>query len=377
MAHPVEKLIHLPLFRRVPAEAIRAVQPLFRPVRVPSGKRLWAAGDKGDRLGILVAGQLRARLEGQHLCSVRRGEVFGEAGAFFGEGRRTADLVSDGDCKVVLFTRGGLEQMRLHHTAVYDALLEDCVRLLAERIRATTLALAKLAPGGVHRPVRQERSSLSRMWRAIVPGGPSGRCPRLVPLLRRRPTMTGVPESVLRTIAGQFQERAIEQGEVICLEGETVNGAWIVAEGGVDIIRNVGGERAEHLATIKVGDLFGHNGLQSVNSQRTASCVASRAGWLYEIQPAASRALDGEAWRVWNETLLYSYIEQIRRSNLALGSLVVGTREQDRVEPATSEELGSILNARSALAGGSIDEELDQVEFVVDEAARREGYRKR
>lgn len=366
--------MHFALFRRVPAEALRAVQPLLRPVRVPSGKRLWSVGDPGDRLGILVSGRLRARMEGQHLSTVRRGEVFGEAGAFFSEGRRTADLVSDGDCKVVLFTRAALEQMRKNHEQVYDAILQDCVRLLSDRIRSTTTALAKLAPGGVERPVRQERGGLARMWRTLVPGGPSTRCPRLVPLLRRRPTMRGVSESALRTIAGQFQERAVEQGEVICLEGETVNAAWVVAQGGIDIIRNVGGERAEYLATIPVGDLFGHNGLQSSNSTRTASCVASKPGWLYEINPAASRALDGEAWRVWNETLLHSFIEQIRRSNQALGNFVVGTREIERRAPATSEELESILNARSALAGGSLEDELAQMEFVVDDAARREAH---
>lgn len=374
MAHPVEKLLHFALFRQVPADALRAVQPLLRPVRVPSGKRLWAVGDRGDRLGILMSGQLRARVEGQHLSTVRRGEVFGEAGAFFSEGRRTADLVSDGDCKVVLLTHDALEQIRADHPLVYDALLQDCVRLLSERISATTLALAKLAPGGRLRPVRQERGGLIRMWRALVPGGPSSLCPRLLPLLRRRRTMRSVPESVLRLIAAQFKERAVEQGEVLCLEGEVVNAAWVVAQGGVDIIRNVGGERAEHLATIQPGELFGHNGLQSANATRTASCVASKAGWLYEISPAASRALTGEAWRVWNETLLFSFIEQIRRSNQALGSFVVGTREQDRRAPASSAELESILKARTVLAGGSIREELDEMQFVGDEAAQRETH---
>jgi CRP-like cAMP-binding protein len=186
--------------------------------------------------------------------------------------------------------------------------------------------------------------------------------------------MRGIPESVLRRIAGQFTERPVEQGEVLCLEGEVVNAAWIVAEGGVDIIRNVGGERAEFLTTMKKGDLFGQNGLQSANSTRTASCVASKAGWLYQIDPVASRALDGEAWRVWNETLLHSFIEQVRRSNLALGTLVVGTREAERPKAVTSDQLASILNARGALEGGALDDELDQMDFVVDDAARREAH---
>lgn len=377
MAHFVEQLIHFPLFRRVPAEALRAVQPLLRPVRVPSGKRLWSAGEAGDRLGVLVSGQLRARIEGQHLSTVRRGEVFGEAGAFFSEGRRTADLVSDGDCKVVLFSRTALGRMRKDHPQVYDAILQDCVRLLGERIRVTTLALAKLAPGGVERPVRQERGALAKVWRSLIPGGPSGQCPRLVPLLRRRSTMEGVPESTLRGLAANFKPRAVEQGEVICLEGEVVNAAWIVAQGAVDIIRNVGGERAEFLATVQVGELFGHNGLHSHQSTRSASCVATKAGWLYEIDPATSRRLSGDVWRAWNEALLHSYIGQLKRSNKALGTLVVGTRELERAEAATSEEIASILGARSALAAGSIEDELEQMDFVVDDAARRESYQRK
>lgn len=377
MAKFVDRLLRLPLFRRVSAEELRAVQPLLKPVKVPSGKRLWSKGDVGDRLGILVSGTLRARVEGKHLNSVRTGEVFGEAGAFFREGRRTADLVSDGECRVVMFTRAGLGEMRWDHGAVYDALLRECGRLMSERIRVTTLALAKMAPGDVARPTRgQEPGALAKMWRSIKPGRPTSRCPRLVPLLRKLPTMAQVPEATLRRLAATFEQRAVEHGEVLCLEGEIVDAAWIIASGGVDILRNVGGARAEYLATIQPGGLFGHNGLHNPNATRTASCVASKAGWLYQMDPMASRAMKGEVWRVWNEALLYSYIEQIRCSNHALGGLIIGTREEARPKPATSDELASILSASGALAGGRLSDELDEVSFVVDEAARRDSYKR-
>ena len=321
-----------------------------------------------------MSGSLRVRVEGQQIGMIRRGDVFGEGGGFFSEGRRTADLVSVEDCKVVMFYRADLEEMRAGYPLVYDALLRECVRALAERVGATTLALAKLAPGGVHRPMRQERAGLSRLWRALVPGGPSSPCPPLLPLLRNRPTMLGVAESVLLQIAEQFKERSVEQGEVVCLEGEPVNGAWLLAHGGVDIVRNVGGGRGEALAAIQVGDLFGQNGLQRANAMRSASCVASEAGWLYQIDPAASRNLKGEAWRVWNETLLHSFIEQVRNSNEALGSLVLGTRDPEPSKDVSIEELASILGNGGVLEGGSLEDELEQMDFVVDDAARREAF---
>ena len=371
-----DKMVNLPLFHRVPLEQVQAVLPLLRRQRVPAGKRLWSVGDVGNRLGILLSGSLRARVQGQPIGIIRRGGVFGEVGGFFSEGRRTADLVSDEDCRVVLFYRSDLEQMRADHPLVYDAILRECVYALAERVGATTLALAKLAPGGVHRPVRQERAGLSRLWRAMVPGGPSSPCPPLLPLLRNQPTMLEVAESVVLQIAEQFKKRSVEQGEVLCLEGDPVNGAWLLAHGGVDIVRNVGVARGEFLASIKVGNFFGQNGLQRPNAMRSASCVVSEAGWLYQIDLAASRALKGEAWRVWNETLLYSFIEQIRNSNEALGSLVLSERNSGQPAAVTSkdEDLASILGSDGVLVGEGLEDELEQMDFVVDDAARREAF---
>jgi CRP-like cAMP-binding protein len=339
MSDYVDKLVNLPLFHRVPLEQVQAVLPLFRRQRVPAGKRLWSVGDRGNRLGILLSGSLRARVEGHQIGIIRRGDVFGEGGGFFSEGRRTADLVSDEDCRVVLFYRSDLEEMRADHPLVYDAILRECVRALAERVGSTTLALAKLAPGGVHRPLRQERSSLSRIWRAVVSGEPSAPCPPLLPLLRNLPTMLEVSGSVLRQLGEQFKARSVVQGEVLCLEGDPVIGAWLLAHGGVDIVRNVGAARGEFLAAVKVGNLFGQNGLHRPNSLRTASCVASEAGWVYQIDLAANRALKGEAWRVWNESLLHSFIEQVRNSNEALCSLVRGVRDSDQPTSVISEDL--------------------------------------
>jgi len=92
-----DKMVNLPLFHRVPLEQVQAVLPLLRRQRVPAGKRLWSVGDVGNRLGILLSGSLRARVQGQPIGIIRRGGVFGEVGGFFSEGRRTADLVSDED----------------------------------------------------------------------------------------------------------------------------------------------------------------------------------------------------------------------------------------------------------------------------------------
>ena len=139
---------------------------------------------------------------------------------------------------------------------------------------------------------------LARMWRKLRPGGPKVDCPSLMPLLRDLPHLQTAPAEVLEALTGLFHAQPVEEGEILCLEGEPGETAYLVADGHIDVLRHVRGERAERLATLGPGDLFGVNSVVE-RSTRTASCVAAEAGWVYRIGSEDFRQPGGEVRRVW------------------------------------------------------------------------------
>lgn len=370
MASIAEELATIPFLGSVPPTALKAAAPLWEGLGLEPGEVLWDEGEGADGLAILAVGELRAEAGGAEVGRVLPGELLGEGAAFFPGAHRSATLRASRPSQVLVLPVGALRTLRWQTSPLYDALLEQSLRTLTRRISATNVKIAQTAVGDAAVPARTEPSALARLWRSIRPGGPSGPCPPLEPLLRRQPGLATADGEVVAAIAGGFVAEPLEEGQVLFLEGEPGFAAFLVADGRVEVLRNVRGSRAELLATLGPGSLFGVNTLIE-RGARTASCVAASAGWVYRMDAESYGKLRGPYRLAWRESVLGVLATQIRNANAALARASGAAPKA----AAKTDGFGDLLRASGWLEGVP-EAELERMEVVqLDESRRRQRRR--
>jgi CRP-like cAMP-binding protein len=102
-------------------------------VAYESGEVIFAAGDPGDYLAILLSGQANICSGGRVLTTIEYGAVFGEMGLIDGQ-PRSADAVAKSFCRVAKIRESQFISM-LEKTP-YFAL--SMMRILTDRLRTAT-----------------------------------------------------------------------------------------------------------------------------------------------------------------------------------------------------------------------------------------------
>lgn len=332
-----DALARVPFLRDVPRDEIDRAARHWTRVPLTDGQDLWTEGGLAMELGVVLDGELIAITRGVVLGPMRVGELAGEASAFLRGESRSATVRARGASVVATLPVKALAALRREANPIYDALLDQALITVVRRIRATDERIAALSRGDREAPVRREASVLVRMWRALRPGRPGDACPPLEPLLRKQPVLRGAEADTIRVLAAVFQPQMVQEGEILFLEGSAGDAAYVVVDGAIEVLRAVGGDRAELLATLGPGEIFGANALIE-RAPRTASCVAAQPGWLYRVDAASLPARATVAGRLWRETLLATFASQIRSANAALKA---------RAEHATDP----LLRASAALLG--------------------------
>jgi len=367
------------LFVRVPRGAVVASTPLWSLRQLADGEVFCHEGEPGDSIAILGAGECSVRVEGVEVGRIKLGELIGETSAFFASGTRSASVVSSGPSTFVVLSADSLRKLRAGRSPLYDPLLQRGLQELARRIQRANDRLTRLVEGTHERPARKDPSALVRLWKSLVPGRPAGPAPSLQPLLRGLPGLGKAPLEALAPLREAFQVRAFSQGEILFLEQDASDSAWLVAEGTVDVLRQVRGTRAERLATLAAGSLFGVNALVG-GGARTASCIATSPGWAYRLGSEAHAGLQGDARQWWSECLLAVMQAQLRATTGTLGRAIKGPEAATAAAPAPAEApappatpapteppLDLLLQQSGFLEGLSSDFNLDDIEVVVDD----------
>jgi CRP-like cAMP-binding protein len=370
-----DSLIAVPFFRGIPSETLRGTRGLWNGRKLHTSRRIWNQGDPGDAVAILVEGHMEVRVDRHAVGQVGPGALLGEAGAFFRGLTRTADLVTTETCKILVLSRAGLGELRAMHPVVYAALLDEALLRASERVRGTTLRLARYGRGTQPQPSRERTSKLIQLVRRMQQELPSAdEQPDLINLLRRLPLLSRAPNRVLQPIAKLFIPKAVPEGQVLFLEGEMGGTAWLVGSGGVAVARNTKGRKAEVLTTVTAGQMLGHNTL-ILRGERTASCVATSPSWLYRLETERFNTLREPARRAMRESMLYSLVVQLRRCTALLGD-VLDDGSDGHTLSATLDQRATfkrLLKASGYLESHSWVEDME-VDFVVDDAsARRHG----
>jgi len=133
-----------PLFTALDDEAAASLRSTMTEVRLGRSEVLFAEGDRGDRLYVILEGKIKlGRTSGDGrenlLAILGPGEMFGEL-SLFDPGPRTATATSVGESRLIGLGHDDLQPFLLRNPEVAQTLLHA----LARRLRRTNEALADL-----------------------------------------------------------------------------------------------------------------------------------------------------------------------------------------------------------------------------------------
>ena len=338
-----ERLQDSAALRGVPLGALQACVDLWEPRELATDQRLWLHGESADALAFIDEGGLRVEIAGEELGELELGQIVGETAAL-SNGYRTASVVAARPTRLLVIRGEGLAHLRLQHAPVYDQLLVHALKTTAQRVHAVGKEIAKLAHGAEVAPKYIEESALRALWKRFTGVGQQ-QAPSALPVLRRMRGLREAETAQLSAILAAFEPHFVERGHPVFLEAEVGTSVFLLADGCVDVLRNVGGQRAERLASLYEGALFGTGSLL-LGQRRNASCVAAATTdvWVYELTQEAHRNLRGEAGRLWREALLAALWFQLARADERLVEL----RRGGKLERTDYEELaGSLLGLQA------------------------------
>ena len=129
----------VPIFKELRDDFLVRLASIMNEVSYPPSKMIFAQGQEGRSLYIVVAGQVRVHLGDKDLAVLDKGSCFGEMSLFDAE-PRSASVTAISSCDCLVLTQQQL----------YEAIDEtpdiavNIIRLLSRRIRSQNLQLNEL-----------------------------------------------------------------------------------------------------------------------------------------------------------------------------------------------------------------------------------------
>jgi CRP/FNR family transcriptional regulator, cyclic AMP receptor protein len=133
----IEKVILLktaPLFAGTPDEVLAAVAAVSGEVELTTGRLIFAKGDAGDCMYIIVSGRLRAH-DGLHTLNyLEQGDIFGEM-AILDPQPRMASVTAVEDSLLLVLDQEALNELMEDRPEVARGIIRVLSRRLRERVR--------------------------------------------------------------------------------------------------------------------------------------------------------------------------------------------------------------------------------------------------
>ena len=126
-------------------------------------------------------------------------------------------------------------------------------------------------------------------------------------LLRRYPHFTGVTEDCLKDIAMVSEKKQFSVGDDLVIEGNPATKLFLMISGEMHIIYRLGDDSEVIADSLVSGDAFGWSALLEPHVL-TASCRASKAGELIEIDAEKLRSICAE-----NITCGYQILQEVSK----------------------------------------------------------------
>ncbi len=131
----------LELFREFSYAELKVISRFLSQIEKRKGEVVFAEGDPGEHMLILVEGRLSIFKGGEHgshlLCHEGRGRIVGEM-ALLDRERRSATCTADTDCIMFTLNDGGLRQMADEAPLLAYRFMFNLAKLLSRRLRRTS-----------------------------------------------------------------------------------------------------------------------------------------------------------------------------------------------------------------------------------------------
>ncbi len=215
-----DALMHAPLFSALDAEAATALRASMVESRVPRGDVIFAEGEPGDRMYVILDGKVKLgqkSVDGREslLAVLGPGEVFGEL-SLFDPGPRTATATAVTDVVVIGLGHDNLRPWLAGRPEVAESLLQA----LAQRLRRTNETLADLVFSDV--PGRVAKLLLELADKFGQPG-PEGVLVHHDLTQEELAQLVGASRETVNKALADFTQRGwivVDQREVILLDME-------------------------------------------------------------------------------------------------------------------------------------------------------------
>ena len=247
-----------------------------------------------DQTAILIeSGEVRIERDGVTYDHSGPGELIGEM-AMFGDGRRTARVVTTSPVTCVIVDIEGYEALRTLANPFAFWLERAALEYLARRLRRLDTLIAEGAEGEANPWIKPPPSlfrRLTNMWSSDVDENREPAPCNVPDLLFHTRLFSGTSWGFLMELARQFEHRAVPAGHRLCEQGTEGDCLFIVASGAVDVLVCTSKDAREvkvfKLGTAVPGDAVGLSALVD-GAPRAATCVATT--------PVDVLVLDREAW---------------------------------------------------------------------------------
>jgi CRP-like cAMP-binding protein len=146
------QLARVAFFDGLTAQALAMIADVTQEETHAAGTRLFAYGEPGDKLYIILEGKVRISREvggmgEEALAVLGSGEVFGEM-ALLDESPRSADAKAHDRCRLLVITKDAFDDLLFLHKGLAYEVLWSCVRMLSTRLRETNDKLTFLSTSG-------------------------------------------------------------------------------------------------------------------------------------------------------------------------------------------------------------------------------------
>lgn len=250
-----------PVFPDVPAEALAAAAPRFYDVEFGRGVTLIEEGEHDSAVLFIREGRVAVRTGEYEIASIGPGGIIGEVG-LFGGALRIASVRAIHAVVVTVLEAPDYQALLDAASPVAYGIEKLALTQLAARLRDADQRVASLATS-------REAVDLGPETQGVAA---SDYVDRLAYLEKSR-LFHGAPIGALDDVAHRTEARRFERGDVICRQGERGDDFFLLAEGEVDVTIASDEGRADTLATLTPGDVFGMASLLE-DRPRTASCLA-------------------------------------------------------------------------------------------------------
>lgn len=204
--------------RKLDMSQIREIVDCMYPVEYAENSLIIKEGDIGSLVYVMEEGKVEVTKEGQKLCAMGPGKVFGELAILYNS-TRTASVRALTTCRLWAIDRPCFQSIMM-------------------------------------------RTGLLRHSEHMA-------------FLRSVPTFMSLPEENLSKIADVLEETHYENGEYIIRQGARGDTFYIIAKGMVKVTKRVSGTQQEQLIRVlQKGDFFGEKALQG-DDLRTANILAA------------------------------------------------------------------------------------------------------